>query len=341
MSRLSVGRLGRLSKILPVIMAGSIAGLILVASPRAGASQSRSQLQAQAQSLTDQIASQSRQIHQYAVEATAARAQLIDAGVRVQASERRLTADQARLADAKKMLTQIALEEFTQGSNASALAWTLASNSSELVARMEYEKVMGLDVNSAIYNYQRSMVAENQAAQAALAAQDAAQQAQDRISASQSSLESLVSQEQSSLSSVSGQIATLVQQELALQLERSRPVFAPPPVTRPQGTPSSSGIRSVANGSAGVGNWGGMPAPPSSAAFAALRQCESSGNYATNTGNGYYGAYQFALQTWLGLGFTGLPSNASPSTQDLAAKMEQQRAGWYAWPVCSMVLGLV
>ncbi len=338
MSRLSVGRLGRLSKILPVIMAGSIAGLILVASPRAGASQSRSQLQAQAQSLTDQIASQSRQIHQYAVEATAARAQLIDAGVRVQASERRLTADQARLADAKKMLTQIALEEFTQGSNASALAWTLASNSSELVARMEYEKVMGLDVNSAIYNYQRSMVAENQAA---LAAQDAAQQAQDRINASQSSLESLVSQEQSSLSSVNGQIATLVQQELALQLERSRPVVAPPPVTRPQGTPSSSGIRSVANGSAGVGNWGGMPAPPSSAAFAALRQCESSGNYATNTGNGYYGAYQFALQTWLGLGFTGLPSNASPSTQDLAAKMEQQRAGWYAWPVCSMVLGLV
>ncbi len=335
MSRLSVGRLGRFSKILPVIMAGSIAGLVLVASPRAEASQSRSQLQAQAQSLTAQIASQSREIHQYAVEATAARAQLIDAGVRVQAAQRRLAADQAQLADAKKMLAQIALEEFTQGSNVSALAWTLASNSSELVARIEYEKVMGLDVNAAIYDYQRSMTAEAQAAQAAQQAESAAQQAQDRINASQSSLESLVSQEQTSLSSVNGQIATLVQQELALQLARSRPAV------HPQGTPSSSGIRSVVNGAAGVGNWGGVPAPPSSAAFAALRQCESSGNYATNTGNGYYGAYQFALPTWLGLGFTGLPSNASPSTQDLAAKIEQQRAGWYAWPVCSLVLGLV
>ena len=29
-----------------------------------------------------------------------------------------------------------------------------------------------------------------------------------------------------------------------------------------------------------------------------LRQCESGGNYAINTGNGYYGAYQYDLQTW-------------------------------------------
>lgn len=30
----------------------------------------------------------------------------------------------------------------------------------------------------------------------------------------------------------------------------------------------------------------------------ALRQCESGGNYAINTGNGYYGAYQFSIPTW-------------------------------------------
>ncbi len=332
MSRLSVGRSGRFFKILPLIMAGSIVGLVLVASPGAGASQSRSQLQAEAQSLTAQIATQSMQIHQYAVAANGARAQLIDAGVRVQAAERRLSLDRAHLADTKKMLAQIALDEFTQGSNASALAWALASNSTDLVARTEYEQVMGLDANAAIYAYQRAMTAESQAAQAA---QAAALQAQNRISSSQSSLESIVSQEQSSLSAVNGQIAALVQQELALQLARSRPV------TPSQGAPSPSGIRKVANGPAGVGNWGGIPAPPSPAAFEALRQCESSGNYATNTGNGYYGAYQFSLSTWLGLGFTGLPSNAAPATQDLAAKIEQQRAGWYAWPECSLVLGLV
>jgi len=29
-----------------------------------------------------------------------------------------------------------------------------------------------------------------------------------------------------------------------------------------------------------------------------LRNCESGGNYQTNTGNGYYGAYQFSIATW-------------------------------------------
>jgi uncharacterized protein YabE (DUF348 family) len=29
-----------------------------------------------------------------------------------------------------------------------------------------------------------------------------------------------------------------------------------------------------------------------------LRQCESGGNYRTNTGNGFYGAYQFMISTW-------------------------------------------
>jgi uncharacterized protein YabE (DUF348 family) len=50
----------------------------------------------------------------------------------------------------------------------------------------------------------------------------------------------------------------------------------------------------------------------------ALRDCESGGNYQDDTGNGYYGAYQFSLGTWERLGLTGLPSNAAPSVQDQA-----------------------
>ncbi len=49
-----------------------------------------------------------------------------------------------------------------------------------------------------------------------------------------------------------------------------------------------------------------------------LRDCESGGNYADNTGNGYYGAYQFSLGTWERLGNTGLPSSAPPAVQDQA-----------------------
>ncbi|MEI7746690.1 MAG: transglycosylase family protein [Actinomycetota bacterium] len=83
------------------------------------------------------------------------------------------------------------------------------------------------------------------------------------------------------------------------------------------------------------------PAPQSLArAMAELRQCESSGNYADNTGNGYYGAYQFDLGTWRGLGLSGLPSSAAPEVQDRAAATLQSQRGWSPWPACSAHLGL-
>ncbi len=80
--------------------------------------------------------------------------------------------------------------------------------------------------------------------------------------------------------------------------------------------------------------------PPAPGVWAELRQCESSDNYSANTGNGYYGAYQFALSTWYSLGETGLPSNAPPAVQDAAAQRLQAIAGWGQWPVCSQKLSL-
>jgi hypothetical protein len=66
-----------------------------------------------------------------------------------------------------------------------------------------------------------------------------------------------------------------------------------------------------------------------------LRHCESGGRYHINTGNGYYGAYQFAKSTWHGLGYHGLPSNATKRKQDTAAKRLHAQQGWHPWPVCS------
>jgi hypothetical protein len=74
--------------------------------------------------------------------------------------------------------------------------------------------------------------------------------------------------------------------------------------------------------------------------LAKLRACESGGNYRANTGNGYYGAYQFALGTWQGLGYSGRPDQASPATQDAAVRKLQARSGWGQWPACSRRYGL-
>jgi hypothetical protein len=77
-----------------------------------------------------------------------------------------------------------------------------------------------------------------------------------------------------------------------------------------------------------------IPAVPSvglPSKFAQLRQCESGGNYSINTGNGYYGAYQFNQQTWNAAGGTGLPSNASPAEQDARALALYNSRGWQPW----------
>lgn len=72
-----------------------------------------------------------------------------------------------------------------------------------------------------------------------------------------------------------------------------------------------------------------------------LAQCESGGNWAINTGNGYYGGLQFNLGTWQAYGGTGLPSNNSRATQiAVAERLRAARGGYGAWPGCAAKLGL-
>lgn len=80
-------------------------------------------------------------------------------------------------------------------------------------------------------------------------------------------------------------------------------------------------------------------ADPSASDWAAIRKCESSGNYSINTGNGYYGAYQFDLPTWRSVGGTGRPDQASPAEQDYRALILYRQRGWSPW-ICAALVGL-
>jgi nucleoid-associated protein YgaU len=89
----------------------------------------------------------------------------------------------------------------------------------------------------------------------------------------------------------------------------------------------------------------GLLATPASAAgpndWDAVARCESSGNWAINTGNGYYGGLQFSQSTWEAFGGAAYASRA-----DLASKAEQiavaertlDRQGPGAWPTCGRAL---
>jgi resuscitation-promoting factor RpfA len=74
-----------------------------------------------------------------------------------------------------------------------------------------------------------------------------------------------------------------------------------------------------------------------------LAECESSGNWAINTGNGYFGGVQFHPQTWTGFGgreFASSAHQASREEQIVVAERVLDVQGWNAWPACSRKLGL-
>lgn len=81
------------------------------------------------------------------------------------------------------------------------------------------------------------------------------------------------------------------------------------------------------------------PSSGGSDVWARLAQCESGGTNA-NTGNGYYGYFQFHPRTWRSVGMSGLPTDHDYGTQLAAAQRLQARSGWGQWPACSRKLGL-
>jgi hypothetical protein len=104
---------------------------------------------------------------------------------------------------------------------------------------------------------------------------------------------------------------------------------APAAPARPSAPPAPAAPAASSGGGGAGGVW------------LQLRECESSDNYSANTGNGFYGAYQFSEATWSGLGYPGRPDLEPPQMQDQAAMRLQAAAGWGQWPACAAALGLL
>jgi hypothetical protein len=66
----------------------------------------------------------------------------------------------------------------------------------------------------------------------------------------------------------------------------------------------------------------------------AIAVCESGGNPSTDTGNGFYGKYQFTRATWASVGGTGNPAAAPEAEQDRRAATLYARSGSSSWPNC-------
>lgn len=115
------------------------------------------------------------------------------------------------------------------------------------------------------------------------------------------------------------------------------PVVTPETAPEPVVTPDPAPVEPVA------------PAPVAAAPVATgsvwdeLAQCESGGNWAINTGNGYQGGLQFSPSTWAAYGGTQYAPTADLATREqqiAVAEKTQASQGWGAWPACTAKMGL-
>lgn len=107
--------------------------------------------------------------------------------------------------------------------------------------------------------------------------------------------------------------------------------------TPPAETPPDDG--GVDEGDHDPDTGAGVGDPSDYASWDALANCESGGNWQTNTGNGYYGGIQFSLQTWQAVGGSGYPHENSREEQIHRGQILQAQSGWGQWPSCSSKLG--
>ncbi len=91
------------------------------------------------------------------------------------------------------------------------------------------------------------------------------------------------------------------------------------------------------------------PAPvvasPVDAVWDRLARCESGGDWAIDTGNGYFGGLQFDVTTWDGFGGRAFAPQADGATREqqiaVATRVRDSRGGYGSWPACAAKLGLL
>jgi len=124
---------------------------------------------------------------------------------------------------------------------------------------------------------------------------------------------------------------TLVSEKVAVQPVTEKVTVGTKAKPAPQAAPAAA---------AGANTGAAAPAMMNEAMWDKIAQCESSGNWSINSGNGYYGGLQFDIRTWIGAGGGAYAPNASLATKaqqiDIANRVYAQRGlspwgcGWAA-----------
>lgn len=148
--------------------------------------------------------------------------------------------------------------------------------------------------------------------------------------------------EEASKEKISEKVTAEPVDEVVLKGTKEKP--APEPEPESSSSSSSSSDSGSSSDDSGSGNTGAdAPTVPSGSVWDQLAQCESTGNWSINTGNGYYGGLQFSASTWKAFGGGKYAEYAHQATReqqiDIAEKVQASQ-GWGAWPSCTSKLGI-
>ena len=293
--------------------------------------------------LTAKINAEATHIHQLTEQLDQARLQVSSTSQRLLSVTRQDDAAVQSLAANRAVLLQQALRAYMQGGV--ALTDESATEASDLTVSQEYLQVASGDVAETGDQLVQLDLTLRSDAITLQAAQKANVQAASQLQSLRSNALSIAASEQVQLDSLQAQIAA--------QAQAAAAAAAAAHTRATQGVPVNNGLVTVVQQAAGLQIASpvatvtiGSPPIVSGGSllggvWLALRECESSDNYAENTGNGFYGAYQFSQSTWTDLGFPGRPDLEPPAMQDAAAQKDQAESGWGQWPACAAALGLL
>jgi hypothetical protein len=293
-----------------------------------------------------QIEAGATQVHSLTLAFQQANLDAMTLGQQVSADQARIAQLQGRVAASQNALRKEALLSYTGGGGTNLGVPVQGGDPS---VRAEYLQVATGNLRDDLDHFRAEQRQLSTAASTLLVQEHLSQAAMAAAAGARLHALAAASAEQGQLNQLQAQLTGVVEAAAVAAKQRAA-VDAAAAASSTQGLPVNNGLVSVVHT---IVNAPAPPAPPAAPAAPAptpgytdaggqwlqLRQCESSDNYAENTGNGYYGAYQFSEQTWTGMGLPGRPDLESHQMQDQAAMKLQSERGWGQWPACSAALG--
>jgi len=291
-----------------VVLFGAPGALVAVTAGRAGADEI-STTRAQITAIESQVSQGASAIHALTVAYDQANLEADALGRQVRADEEQLVHLQQQVATSEQALRREAILSYTGGVDPT----TALPPGTDPAVRAGYLSIATGNVSDSVDRYRTEQYLLNAAAQNLERQQQASQAAALEVEAARATALAEAASEQGRLTSLQGRLDHLL-------------------AARTQGMPVNNGLVAVVHSIVSPGGAGGV--------WLQLRECESGNNYQADTGNGFYGAYQFSQSTWTNLGYPGRPDLEPPAMQDAAAQKLQSQSGWGQWPACSAALGL-